>query len=76
MELIGKKLPWISPKMEKNTKKSPKTPTKQLKLAKKWPKYHSNHQNYSPIEAPGKIPFWISENIPKKTDKMAKNAIK
>ena len=62
--------------MAKNTKEQPKTPNKQLKIAKKYPKYHSNHQNYSPIEAPGIIPSWISENIPKKTDKMAKNAIK
>ena len=42
--------------MAKNTKEQQKTPNKQLKIAKKWPKYHSNHQNYSPIGAPGKLP--------------------
>ena len=61
--------------MAKNTKKSPKTPTKQLKLAKKWPKYHSNHQNYSPIEAPGKIAFWISEKNRQNGKKCHKIAI-
>ena len=33
-------------------------------------------QNYSPIGATGKTPSLIPENIPKKTVKMAKNAIK
>ena len=33
-------------------------------------------QNYSPIGATGKTPSLIPENIPKKTHKMAKNAIK
>ena len=43
--------------MAKNTKEQPKKTTKKhLKIAKKWPKYHSNHQNYSPIGAPGKLP--------------------
>ena len=64
-------------KWQKILKNSQKTPNEQLKIAKKWPKYHSNHQNYHPIEAPRKIPSWISENIPKKqTKKMVKNAIK
>ena len=38
--------------MAKNTKEQPKN-TK--KTAKEWPKYHLNHENYSPIRATGKI---------------------
>ena len=45
-------------------------------MAKKWPKYHLDHENYAAIGATGKTPSWIPENIPKYTDKMAKNAIK
>ena len=63
-------------KWQKILKNSQKTPNKHLKIAKKWPKYHSNHQNYHPIEAPRKIPSWISENIPKKTCKMSKKCHK
>ena len=51
--------------MAKNTKEQPKHTKKQLKIAKKWPKYHLNHQNYSPIGAHGKTISYIPENIPK-----------
>ena len=62
--------------MAKNTKEQPKNTKSQLKIAKKWPKYHLDHENYSPNGATGETPSWIPENIPKYTDKMAKNAIK
>ena len=70
-------LPWISQEMAKNTKEQPKKqkPNK-LKIAKKWPKYHLDHENYAPIGATGKTPSWIPENIPKNVDKKAQNAIK
>ena len=34
--------------MAKNTKQQEKKQKKQLKIAKKWPKYHLDHENYSP----------------------------
>ena len=43
--------------MAKNTKEQPKnTQKKTAKIAKKWPKYHLDHENYSPIGATGKTP--------------------
>ena len=61
-------------KIQKNSQKN--TKQNQLKIAKKWPKYHLDHENYAPIGATGKTPSWIPENIPKNVDKMAQNAIK
>ena len=51
--------------MAKNTKEQPKNTKSQLKIAKKWPKYHLDHENYSPIGATGKTPSRIPENIHK-----------
>ena len=42
--------------MAKNTKEQPKNKKKQLEIAKKWPKYHLDHENYAPIGATGKTP--------------------
>ena len=41
------------PKIQKNSQKTHK---KTAKIAKKWPKYHLDHENYSPIGATGKTP--------------------
>ena len=61
------------PKIQKNSQKTHKKPAK---IAKKWPKYHLDHENCSSNGATGETPSWIPENIPKYTDKMAQNAIK
>ena len=48
-------------------------------MAKIWPRYNLNHQNYSPIRAICHTKYLIPENMPKKQakwQKMAKNAIK
>ena len=66
-------IPRNGQKYKRTAKKNTKS---QLKIAKKWPKYHLDHENYSPNGATGETPSWIPENIPKYTDKMAKNAIK
>ena len=64
------------PKSGQNARKQPKTTKEQLKIAKIWPRYNSNHQNYSPIRGPGQNQSWIRENISKKTDQMAKKCLK
>ena len=63
--------------MAKNTRKQAKTAKQnQQKIANKWPKYHLNHQNHSPIRAPWSKPVLNSRKYASKTGKMAKNAIK
>ena len=43
-------------KWQKIQKNSQKTHKKTAKIAKKWPKYHLDHENYSPNGATGETP--------------------
>ena len=49
-------------KWQKIQKNSQKTHKKTAKIAKKWPKYHLDHENYSPIGAHGRNPT-LFQNI-------------
>ena len=65
---IGKNRQKVAVNLQQNgenSRKQPKNHKKQLKFAKKWPKYHLNHQNYSPIRATDQNQSWIPENMPK-----------
>ena len=54
MGKIGKKIEFPLPQNGQNTRKEQKNTQKKLNIAKKWSKYQSNHQNYSPIRAVAK----------------------
>ena len=60
------------PKSGQNARKQSKNTKKLLKIAKIWPRYNVDHQNYSPIRAPGQNQLGIPESMAKKQMKWPK----